>query len=210
MDALNLKYKLDWQDRAFLKSFPKSLPFVKSNEFEKLHSRFIVLFNEQVNYISDRQSQSHFIMCAYVLAAYLQEMNKGRDRGVVIQELVDAFKKFGARFIIWSMRLMLWLRLYNRKYIENRTFQDVKRRYGDAFKLVEEKKAQQYTMVISKCAYYDFFNRHQLPELTKIFCAWDNLWSDEINRRNCGIRFQRHSTLANHDENCRFEFHYDK
>ncbi|MEM9821434.1 MAG: hypothetical protein AAF985_10195 [Bacteroidota bacterium] len=182
MKSLNLKYPLDWQDEAFIRSFPKNLPSFASAELKPLENRFILLFNQQFEYIGDRQSQSHFLMCAYVLAAYQLQVEKKRERDLLVQELTEAFKKFGAKFIVWSMRIMLWLRLYNRKHIESRMLTDIKGRYGQSFEVEEEQKKNQYTMLVGKCGFHDFFKRSGYPELTFEPCAIQSYTSHNINK----------------------------
>ena len=126
------------------------------------------------------------------------------------KELERILLSFGGRFVRITMRIMLFLKIYNRKTVETDSFKTMKNRYGNSFSVQEEKAEDQYAMVISKCCYNDFFIRNKKPELTSIFCAWDSLWSEEINRnRSCGIRFERPSTLGIDQKDCRFEFYFD-
>lgn len=59
---------------------------------------------------------------------------------------------------------------------------------------------------IRKCLFNDFFRAHGAPELTRVFCALDSIWVDELHRPRYGVRFERPTTLAAGDDACRFEF----
>jgi len=211
MKNLHTPYRLNWIERSFIRSFPKRIEELDSAATLQAKQLFITLFNEESQYISDRQSQTHFVMCAYVLAIYKTLIRKGITKEKSIQVLTKHLSEFGSGTIKWSMRIALWLRLYNRKTVESNSLKNVEHRYGDTFDVGEEKGIDQYVMVIKKCGFNDFFKRQSAPELTKIFCEWDHLWANEINRnKSCGIQFLRPTTLAEGKAACRFEFHFQK
>jgi len=76
--------------------------------------------------------------------------------------------------------------------------------------MTEENNEYKFVSIVTKCGIYDFFKRRQVPELTSIFCKWDNLWANEINKHKCGIEFNRTTTIADNDNTCRFEFDFVK
>lgn len=210
MKDLKLKYDLDWQDKSFIKVLPKNIKSLSRKEKEITHLRFIEIFNAEEQNITDKQSQSHQLMCAYVLASYEMMMSKSSNKQNVIEELSNALKNFGGKYIQWSMKIMLWIKRDKQKFIENAAIEKSTASYGDSFEIGEERNENQFTSIVKKCGYFDFFKRNGVPELTKIFCEWDSLWADEINKQNCGIHFKRPTTIADNNDDCRFEFHYIK
>lgn len=209
MKQLKTKYELDWQDKSFIKTFIKNIESLSEKEKENTVQRFVEIFNAEKNNITDKQSQSHQIMCAFVLAAF-EKLSINNCKEDALNELTETLKKFGGKFIQWSMKIMLWVKRDKQKFLENAAIEKSKETYGDSFVIDEERKDRQFTSIVKKCGYYEFFRRNGKPELTGIFCAWDLLWADEINKQNCGIEFKRPTTIANQDNDCRFEFHYDK
>lgn len=206
---LNNKYVLDWQDKSFIKSFSKNIKSFSPKEREITILRFIEIFNSEVNNITDKQSQSHQIMCSFVLAAF-ENLASKKGTKEAIEELTETLKKFGGKYVQWSMKIMLWVKRDKKKFIENAATEKSKETYGESFIISEERNENQFTSIVKKCGYFEFFKRKDKPELTKVFCEWDSLWADEINKQNCGIRFKRPTTIANKNEDCRFEFHYKK
>ncbi len=208
MKNLHLKYKLDWRDKTFLRTFPRKIAALRADEKKAIDEKFVQIFNNEEEHITDRPGQSHILMCAYILAAYRVLNEKGNDPEGIIKKLTAAFKSSGGIYIKLYMRIMLRLKRDKRKFIEESTIESIKA-YGDSFEITTKKEDRRFISIVRKCGYYDFFQRHGRPELTKIFCEWDSLWSDEINRFRCGIRFDRPKTIANQDKECLFEFQYD-
>jgi hypothetical protein len=60
---------------------------------------------------------------------------------------------------------------------------------------------------VTRCFYHTFFLANGAPELTPVFCDWDNLWAEEIVPARHGLRFARPTTLASGGDMCRFQFH---
>lgn len=209
MKKLETKYELDWQDKSFIKSFMRNIKSFSAMERQTALERSVEIFNLQKNYISDKQSQSHQLMCSFVLAAY-ECMALKKNEEDTIKELTTALKQHGGKYIQWSMRIMLWIKRDKKKFIENAAIEKSRETYGESFTIEEFRMDNKYSSIVKKCGYYDFFNKNGKPELTKIFCHWDSLWADEINKQNCGIRFERLTTIANKNEDCRFEFYYEK
>lgn len=61
-------------------------------------------------------------------------------------------------------------------------------------------------MRVTRCLYGDFFRRHDAPELTELYCAWDLNWASEVSPAKHGMRFERPSTLAAGKNSCDFVF----
>ncbi|NOX37712.1 MAG: L-2-amino-thiazoline-4-carboxylic acid hydrolase [Calditrichaeota bacterium] len=170
--------------------------------------RFIEIFNRESDRIIDAPGQSHLLMCACVLAIYQVLTEKEVDRQTILRELEMAFRKASGNYVKWYVRFMLWISRDKKKFIET-SVRRSNRSFGNLFDIVTERTDRQFTSVVKTCGYFDFFQRHQVPELTRIFCAWDALWTEEIHRQNCGIRFNRPTTMAANGQACRFEFYFE-
>ena len=59
---------------------------------------------------------------------------------------------------------------------------------------------------IHRCLFNDFFRTRGAPELTRVFCALDSIWVDELHKPRYRVRFERPTTLAAGDDACRFQF----
>jgi len=210
MKKTKSKYKLNWIERNFISSFPKRCVNLNKAEKEDMNRLFREILNQEQEFITDRKSQTHQIMCSYIYAGYKIYSKKGLNKELIKKELTDILLSFGGKFIKWSMRIMLRLKLYSRRTIESKSLISTQERYGSSFTINAESNTNQYTLIINKCCFNDFFKRNNAVELTPIFCEWDKLWSEEINRnKNCGIIFTRPSTLGIDNKNCRFEFNFE-
>ena len=80
-------------------------------------------------------------------------------------------------------------------------------RFGAAFEYVSDvQDATRSFTNIRRCGFNDFFRANRAPEVTRVFCALDIAWADEMERRRLGVRFERPTTLARGDDACRFQF----
>ncbi|MEK6153117.1 L-2-amino-thiazoline-4-carboxylic acid hydrolase [Flavobacteriaceae bacterium 3-367] len=210
MSVIAGKYKLNWAEKSFMRAFPRRIPNLDKTQLPKLQESFALVFENEKEHITDRQSQTHYIMCAYVLAAHQLLLAQGLHPEKSMEALTQSFGQFGARWVKWSMRIAIWFRVYTRKYLESNTLKTIRARYGNTFSVQEEKEKDSYALVVHKCGYHGFFLRNGHPELTPIFCQWDNIWSEEINTRKSGINFKRPTTIAENKLHCRFEFHFEK
>lgn len=206
MTILKLKYKLKWLDKSFIKSFPKTFKQISKHDHDKIKNNFIKIFNNEINYIADSQSQSFIIMCSYVTAYYNFLNAKGYSKDLILNQLYNSLiKSAGGKYVTFFTKLMLRFTRDKRKFIEKSAIQS-KKSYGKFLEIREKKEKDKFVSVVTKCGIHDFFIRRQIPELTSVFCKWDNLWADEINKYKCGIEFNRTSTIAEADDTCRFEF----
>ncbi len=208
---INNKYPLSWYDKSFMRSFIRNVTSLSSEERENAIRRFVEIFNAEASNITDRASQSHHIMCAFVLAAYEQLRSK-TGKQEAISELAEALKKHGGKFMKWGTRMVMKIlsKKKLRNFIENFSLRRSQEAYGDTFLIVEERGEDYFASVVKRCGYFEFLKRKGVPELTKVFCEWDTLWSNEINRAGKGVRFARPTTIAGNAQECRFEFYYEE
>jgi predicted nucleic-acid-binding Zn-ribbon protein len=80
-------------------------------------------------------------------------------------------------------------------------------RFGPAFKYAQDvQDATRSFITIQRCGYFDFFRAHGAAEATRVFCALDIAWADELTRRRYPVSFERPTTIAQGDDACRFQF----
>lgn len=79
--------------------------------------------------------------------------------------------------------------------------------YGEAFVFDRERNDDQfYFLNVKKCFYHDFFSAQRVPQLTPVFCDWDNVWGDELRDGRYGVVFERPETIGYGGRVCRFRF----
>jgi hypothetical protein len=61
-------------------------------------------------------------------------------------------------------------------------------------------------MDVVRCLWHRFFAAEAYPELTAIFCAFDNNWIEAIDPNQHGVRFERATTLGTGGHLCPFHF----
>lgn len=205
ISALNQVYPLNFLDKSFLRTFLKHISVLSDAEKKQVMADFVQVFNQSSQFITDKSSQGHYIMCAMVQATYGVLLVKFSQEEA-IDILTQAIKQIGGKYILWSMKIMLLISRNKRAFIEHAAQSKSKQIYGDAFVITEEQYANRYVSVVKQCGYDDFFTRNGKPELTQVFCAWDELWFGEINKQSCGIQFKRPETLGAGCQECRFEF----
>jgi len=80
-------------------------------------------------------------------------------------------------------------------------------RFGRGYTYVQEVQDGTHSFInVHKCLFNDFFRANGAAEVTPIFCAMDNLWAEELEKPQYGVRFERPTTLAGGDDMCRFQF----
>ncbi|MBL1419786.1 MAG: L-2-amino-thiazoline-4-carboxylic acid hydrolase [Alphaproteobacteria bacterium] len=205
----DLPYKMGWADKLLIKKLHKYIADFDKYDNRKTAKIFAKIMAKNVGYITDEPSQTHMIACAYIMATYEQLRLNGDDQQQALDKLTWAFKQPGRLMVTWGMRLWLWLSRDIRGGIEHENIRKEKL-YGQQFEFSAEIGESHYISVVSVCGYHEFFKRNSYPELTAIFCAWDVLWTDEIDKQNCGVRFERPCTLGMGGDCCRFEFYFDE
>jgi hypothetical protein len=63
-----------------------------------------------------------------------------------------------------------------------------------------------YHLNITRCLWHSFFAAEGCPELTTIFCAFDEAWIGAVDPARHGLRFERTTTLGEGGELCPFHF----
>jgi len=80
-------------------------------------------------------------------------------------------------------------------------------RFGQAYTYIQEVQDEGRCFVnVPRCLFNDFFRANGAAEVTPIFCAMDDLWAEELEKPQYGVRFARPTTLAQGADMCRFQF----
>lgn len=80
------------------------------------------------------------------------------------------------------------------------------RSYGESMRGHDESGEDHADLVVTTCAYNDFFRKHGEADLTFIFCTADWAWMDRINASDRPIAIERPTTLSTGGTECRFHF----
>ena len=206
---LRPKYRISLKEKYYLISLMSSIRYDSKQEKHEIFTRFGEIFNSEMNNISDKQSQTWFLICSFMLSCY-EVMQKRKERELLISELSEALSKQGKQGVKWSIKLLLWFSKNIRKSLEYNSYHNAKERYGESFELDLVKDSKKFTTVVHKCGFHDFFLRRNAPELTKAMCQWDNNWADVINQSKRGVKFNRPQTISEGNKKCLFEFHFEK
>jgi len=172
-------------------------------QIKEHHARLIAVAPKPLGSVDARHHQA----ACLVLAAFRELNAAGVARGVAISAITEAICRPGQRFISMTTKLMLAMSRDPMSTLVNYSNNRIPPAYGDGFSFNSEGDAQQqFIMRVTKCFYYDFFQRHGCAELTRVFCAWDRNWISAISESKHRVRFSRPGTIANGEGSCPFTF----
>ena len=158
--------------------------------------------------VTDAPSQNNYLMAVYVLAAYkvLQPLITDNER--LINMLAYTFKQTGSTRVKWAMRVGLWFNRNKMKFLVQETKRRALRTYGKSFTVVTAGDCETFfASIVQRCGYYDFFTANGASEITRVMCAWDHNWIDEIKPDKHMVKFSRPVTIAAGGEACEFQFY---
>jgi hypothetical protein len=78
--------------------------------------------------------------------------------------------------------------------------------YGAGMQTRWERRPAGGDLVVSRCAFHQFFAAHGAPELTALVCEWDRAWMDVLDAAPAAIRTSRPTTIASGGAECLFRF----
>jgi hypothetical protein len=160
----------------------------------------------------DAPAVTNLKLTSVVLATYRLLLQAGLDRrtalGTLHRALVEpSRKKMGifSRLIVrfWPDPLRLMASISRNK---------ARTAYGKAFIMehTTDEFRSHFITTVTKCLYHDFFKANGAPEITPVFCAFDDNWSAVMQGPESRVQFTRPSTIAAGDEICHFEFRRTK
>ncbi len=159
----------------------------------------------------DAATQAIVSYTASVVAAYEALTTAGCSSDAARGRLCEAFAKAaGGRWVPWGTRWSVRL-LGARRTIHLMGGERALRRYGPSFSFSQEvADSRRIVSRVERCGFHDYLRRFGAPELTPVFCAWDLLWADELNRPGTGVRFSRPQTIAEGADACVFAFRFSE
>jgi len=165
------------------------------------------LFDERTELLPDRQGRMILAMCSLVLAAYRRLKERLGDPSKAFDNVRAAFEKTYATPMQWYFRAWLWMFRDPVGNLQGKSMaKQGQRMYGKSMKFADEKTGDSADMLVTHCAYNQFFVEHGEPALTLLICAWDRNWMDVIDQSSRPVRTERPSTISTGGECCRFRF----
>ena len=178
---------------------------------DKIDSRMQQIMVQDGDLISDEPSRKYLGMTSLVLASfealepYFGDSNK---RTEVIKEAM-------CQILIPRVKQYVKDRFDVDASIPSEAFSKVSENFlkrgrqflGDSFIYGEEPRGEgEHVFTVTRCFFFNFFKRHNLPELTGVFCALDTIWAGEFNEGKYDIAFDRPTVMSRGDDVCRFHF----
>lgn len=172
-----------------------------------IRRRAQALFDERFESLPDKQARSILGMCSLVLAASEELEKRVGESSVAFDAVRRAFASTFPGPLTWLVKTWLWLHRDPVKNLLGVSFASLGRRmYGKSMEFAEEKTDNAADMLVTRCAFHQFFVDHGRPELTVLVCAWDRAWMDAVDRSGRPIRTERLSTISTGGDCCRFRF----
>ena len=84
--------------------------------------------------------------------------------------------------------------------------QRVLTQYGKAWEFRVVETRDYFSMTATKCFYNDFFNATGVPQLTAVFCHWDQNWMGPIDPGKHKMQFERPTTMGSGGSECPYIF----
>jgi hypothetical protein len=80
--------------------------------------------------------------------------------------------------------------------------------FGSTFTFEREQDDEHaYLLNVTSCFYHNFFSKNNAPELTAIFCEFNNIWIEHIDSKKHNFRFERTETMGFGGRKCSFYFY---
>lgn len=196
--------------RGFLRNCRREAKPLVSNVREldrAIRRRAQELFDEGFDALPDAQGRSILGMCSLVLAANEEMERRASDSQATFDTVRRAFAATYPGPLVWFTRTFLWFTRDPLGSLKRRSLSAISRRmYGQSMEFAEEQTDETADMLVTHCAFHQFFVDHGRPELTVMVCAWDRAWMDAINRSRRPLRSERLSTISTGGDCCRFRF----
>ncbi len=157
----------------------------------------------------DTATRAIVLYAASVAAAYEILAEAGWSLDAARERLREAFAETaGGRWVPWGTRWLVRF-LGTRRTVRFMGGERALKWYGPSFSFsLEMADSRCFVTRVGRCGFHDYLRRFGVPELTPVFCSWDLLWADELNRPGTGVRFSRPQTIAEGADVCVFAFRF--
>lgn len=184
-----------------------SLPGEPGPVLERVRDAAQQLFDAESSSLPDKQGRMILGMCAVVLAAYRELGTLTGDAQRAYSLVEAAFRKsYQTLFKLMYASLLLVSRDPVRRLSAMDLAKNGHTMMGASMRFGQHTDADSTTMIVSRCAFHQFFVDHGEPSLTRLICAWDRNWMDVLNASKRPVRVERPHTISTGAETCHFRF----
>lgn len=155
---------------------------------------------------ADEQTRPHLRLTASVLACYQELASGGMTQDQALELVNDVFNSIGRTTLRLYAQVLLTFSRDPFLALTSATKQRVMSQYGKAWKFRVVETRDYFSMTATKCFYNDFFNAKGVPQLTAVFCRWDQNWMGSINPGKHKMQFERSTTMGFGGSECPFIF----
>ena len=184
-----------------------SLPGEPRPVLERVRDAAQQLFDAESSSLPDKQGRMILGMCVVVLAAYRELGTLTGDAQRAYSLVEAAFRKsYQTLFKLMYASLLLVSRDPVRRLSGMDLAKNGHTMMGASMRFGQHTDADSTTMIVSRCAFHQFFVDHGEPSLTRLICAWDRNWMDVLNASKRPVRVERPHTISTGAETCHFRF----
>lgn len=156
--------------------------------------------------VADEQTRPHLRLAACVLSCY-QELARGAmTQGQALDLVDDVFTSIGRTTLKLYAQALLTFSRDPFLALTRAAKQRVLTQYGRAWEFRIVETHDYFSMTATKCFYNDFFNATGVPQLTAVFCHWDQNWIGPIDPGKHKMQFERPTTMGFGGSDCPFIF----
>ncbi len=189
--------------RELRRSFPEHYPQL----LVRIRATAQKIFNAGMAGSSDRQPVKMLALCSLILGAYRELLAESGDSSRAFEIARVAFRRTFQKPIRLAARAMLWLLRDPVRSLSRKALQDSPYKAAESGLEMEQRVNDDgMTIIVTRCACHQFFNRCGEPSLTRIFCEWDRNWMDEVEASRRPIRIERPIALSTGGDHCSFRF----
>ena len=156
--------------------------------------------------VIDERASPHLRLTATVLASYHALASGNMHPQEAIELIEDVFASIGRTTLRLYTHALLTFSKDPFTAITRAGKKRALEQYGRAWDFRIEETDRTFSMTTTKCFYADFFRAVGVPQLTRVFCHWDQNWIEPIDPVKHKIRFDRPTTIGYGGKECSFIF----
>jgi hypothetical protein len=155
----------------------------------------------------NRKARVIYGLCSLVLAAYREVLAGTHDPECAFETVCVAFLHTHQGRVRLMIRVLLWFADDPAGALSRWSLADRARKmYGSLMEFGQEATGRGTDLIVTRCAFHQFFVEHGEPLLTRVLCGWDRNWMDVIDGSGRPIRVERPTTISTGGDCCRFRF----
>jgi hypothetical protein len=175
---------------------------------ERIAANADTLLAENQHFAIDTPAVSNLKITSLALATYRVVLDCGVERRAALGFVKNVLLEPNRKKMAMMSKLTLRFTREPLKLMASISKGKQTAAYGKAFDFEHDTDDMRtyFTTTVKKCLYHDFFRANGAPEMTAVFCSYDDLWGDTIATGEYGVKFTRPTTIGWGHEMCRFEF----